>query len=70
MEAAMHDAPEEEGTTEEALDGDFTLGEYASIAGEDGELEGISVDDEEMKDPEADDGDDNWADLPESRISL
>ena len=66
----MPDAPEEESTTEEALDGEFALGEYASIAGEDGELEGISVDDEEMKDREADDGDDDRADLPESRMSL
>jgi len=65
MEAVMHDASEEEGTTEKTLDGDFALGEDASIAGEGGELEGISVDDEEMKDPEADDGDDEWADLPE-----
>jgi len=70
MEAALPDTPVEEGTTEEALDGDFALGEYVSIAGEDGELEGISVDDEEMKDPEADDGDDDRADLPESRMYL
>ena len=81
METAMHDASEEEGPTEEpeglsdgdddveALDGDFVLGKCASIAGEDGGLEGISVDDEEMKDPEADDDDDEWADLPGYRTS-
>jgi len=45
----------------EALDGDIGLGE-------DGELEGVSVDDKEMKDPEADD--DELADLPGSRTSL
>ena len=53
----------------EALDGDFALGEYASIAGEDGGLEEISVDDEEMNDSEADD-DDEWADRPGYRTSL
>jgi hypothetical protein len=64
MEAAMLDA-EGEGTdtgTEEpeglsdddaeGLDGDFAFGEDDSIAYEDVELEEISVDDEEMKDPE------------------
>ena len=79
METAMHDASEPTEEPEElsdddddveALDGDFALGEYASIAGEDGGLEGISVDDEEMKDPEADDDDDEWADLPGYRTSL
>jgi len=71
MEAAMHDA-EDEGTEEpegpsdadvdaEGLDGDFAFGDDDSITyeddHEDGESEGISVNDEEMKDPE--DEDDN-----------
>ena len=45
----------------EALNGDFSLGE-------DGELEGMSVDDKEMKDPKADD--DEWANPLEFGTSL
>ena len=52
------EGPSDGGGDAEALNGDLVLGE-------DGELEGMSVDDEEMKDPEADD--DEWAALPESR---
>ena len=42
------EGPSDGGGDAEALNGDFVLGE-------DGELEGMSVDNEEMKDPEADD---------------
>jgi len=84
METAMHDAEEDgEGLSDEdedededddddaeALDGDFALGEDASITDEEGELEGMSVDDEEIKDAEADDDDDEWAGLPGSRTSV
>jgi len=59
----------------EILGKDFVLGEDTSIAGEDGELGAISMDNEETKDH--DDGDGEWAgmggsgrDLLESRTSL
>ena len=69
MEAAMHDAPEEEGTTEEALDIDFHLMKTPVLRVKTGNWRGYRW---TMKkwDPEADDGDDEWADLLESRTSL